>query len=142
MSVPTQIENYLESLPEPKRSEMKSLHERILNLLPGTRLWFHDGTDDTGKVVSNPNIGYGFYTIRYANKKTLDWFRASISANTVGISVYLLGIKDKNFLKESYGSRLGKASISGYCIKFKKLGDIHLEVLDESIRKHVQDAGH
>jgi hypothetical protein len=44
-----------------------------------------------------------------------------------------MGIENKNFLKESVGSRLGKAKISGYCISFKSLNEINLDVLDETI---------
>ena len=56
-----------------------------------------------------------------------------MSANTAGISVYIMGIKDKKFLAKAYGKRLGKASVSGYCIKFKALTDIDVEVLEEAI---------
>ena len=56
-----------------------------------------------------------------------------MSANTAGISVYIMGIKDKKFLAKAYGKRLAKASVSGYCIKFKALTDIDVEVLEEAI---------
>lgn len=138
MSIPEQIAAHLATLPEPRQSELRTLHERILALLPGVRLWFHDGKDDTGKVISNPNIGYGFHTFIQAKGKRLDWFKASISATSTGISVYLLGIKDKEFLKDSYAPTIGKASISGYCIKFKKLSDINRKVLEEAILRHLE----
>jgi hypothetical protein len=44
-----------------------------------------------------------------------------MSANTTGISIYILGIEDKTYLAQTYGKTLGKASVSGYCIKFKDL---------------------
>lgn len=138
MSVDTQIQEYLAGLAQPKQQEMQVLHEQICALVPGVRLWFHDGRNEAGKVVSHPNIGYGLQTIRYANGTHLDWFKVGISAHTTGISVYLPGIKDKHFLKEHYGDTLGKASISGYCIKFRKLADINRPVLNEAIRRHLQ----
>lgn len=140
MSIPEQIAAHFDTLSEPRQSELRSLHERIVSLLPGVRLWFHDGKDDTGKVISNPNIGYGFHTFVQAKGKRLDWFKASISATSTGISVYLLGIKDKEFLKDKYAATVGKASISGYCIKFKKLADINLNVLDTAIKTHLSDS--
>ena len=135
MNVQDEIKNYIAGQPEPKRSEMQELHGRILRVLPKTKLWFHDGKDDKGKIVSNPNIGYGLHTIEYANGTTKETFRIGLSANTTGISVYILGIKDKTYLANEYGKKLGKASVTGYCIKFKTLKDIDVDVLQEAVRR-------
>lgn len=134
MNVQEQIEKYLASQPEPKRSEMNKLHRLILKVLPGCKLWFLDGKNGDGKTVSNPNVGYGFYTLQYANGTTKEFYRIGMSANTTGISVYILGIKDKTYLAQTYAKLLGKASVSGYCIKFKTLKDINLNVLEAAIR--------
>ena len=129
----THIHSYLSTLPESKKSEMEELHKRILTLFPGCKLWFMDGKNNENKIVTNPNIGYGEYTITYADGKTRPFYKIGISSTSKGISIYLMGIKNKNFLKESVGSRLGKAKISGYCISFKSLNEINLDVLDETI---------
>jgi len=134
MNVTEQAENYIASQPEPKQSEMRALHQRILQVAPGCKLWFTDGKNDEGKVVANPNIGYGSYTIEYANGTTKEFFRIGLSANTTGISVYILGLEDKKYLANTYGERIGKASVSGYCIKFKALSDIDVNVLEAAIR--------
>jgi hypothetical protein len=86
------------------------------------------------KPVANPTIGYGSHTIKYANGKTTEWFQIGLSANTTGISVYILGIKDKTYLAQTYGKKIGKASVTGYCIKFKTLKDINMDVLQAAIR--------
>ncbi|MEJ5996431.1 DUF1801 domain-containing protein [Pedobacter sp. Du54] len=134
MSIKENIEHYIKSIAEPKRTDLYTLHELILNILPSCKLWFLDGKDDTGKIVSNPNIGYGFYTIHYADKKTKVFYRIGLSANSSGISIYILGIDDKEHLKKAYGDSIGKASVTGYCIKFKKLSDINLAILEDAIR--------
>jgi hypothetical protein len=134
MNVKTQIKEHITSLPEPKRSDMQELHRHILKLLPKSKLWFLDGKDSKGKIVSNPNIGYGYYTIKYADGTTKEFYQIGLSANTTGISVYILGIKDKTYLAKTYGKKLGKASVTGYCIKFKGLKDINIELLDAAIR--------
>ena len=142
MTVDTQISDYLASQPEPKRADMQSLHDRIQRLVPDGPLWFLDGTDERGKVVSNPNIGYGRQTMTYANGRTREFYQIGLSANTTGISVYLMGLADKTYLARTYGATLGKASVTGYCIKFKKLNDIHVDVLEAAIRDAVaQTAG-
>ena len=134
MNVQEEIKKYIASQPEAKQSEMHALHKLILQLLPKNKLWFLDGKDDKGKVVSNPNIGYGSYTIKYADGKTREFYQIGLSANTTGISVYVLGIKDKKYLAEAYGKKLGKASVTGYCIKFKSLKDINSGILADAIR--------
>jgi hypothetical protein len=134
MNIQEEIEEYITSQPEPKRGDMKELHGFILQVLPGCKLWFLDGKNDEGKIVSNPNIGYGSYTIKYANGTTREFYQIGLSANTTGISVYILGIKDKKYLAQTYGKKLGKASVSGYCIKFKTLKDINIDILEAAIR--------
>ena len=118
MHVPEQIKKYITSQPEPKRSDMEALHHIILQVMPKCKLWFLDGKNSENKTVSNPNIGYGSYTIKYADGKTREFYQIGMSANTTGISVYILGIKDKKYLAQTYKKNLGKASVSGYCIKF------------------------
>ncbi len=134
MPTQQQIHQYLSSLPEPKRTEMQALHERILRVSPDCRQWFSDGKNSEGKVVANPNIGYGHYDIQYADGTSKAFFQIGLSANTTGISVYIMGIKDKSYLAATYGEKLGKASVTGYCIKFKKLKDINIDVLEAAIR--------
>ena len=134
MNTGEQINIYITSQPEPKRSDMQALHTNILHLMPACKLWFLDGKNDEGKVVSNPNIGYGFQTIKYADGKTREFYQIGLSANTTGISVYILSIKDKKYLVQTYAEKLGKASVSGYCIKFKALKDINIAILETAIR--------
>lgn len=132
------IDAYIASQPEPKRSDMQALHRVILKTMPKCKLWFLDGKNGDGKVVSNPNIGYGTDLIKYAGGKTKEFYKIGLSANTTGISVYIMGLKDKSHLASTYGKTIGKASVSGYCIKFKKLADIDIAVLQEAIRSAVQ----
>lgn len=138
MTIQEQIKNYLTSQPEPKRSDMQALHRTILALMPASQLWFLDGKDSNNKTVSNPNIGYGLQTIKYADGKTREFYQIGLSANTTGISVYILGIKDKKYLSQAFGKKLGKASVTGYCIKFKTLKDINIEILQDAIRYGVE----
>jgi hypothetical protein len=138
MPVKAQIEKYIAGQPEPKRSDMRALHRLILGAMPACKLWFLDGRDGDGKTVSNPNIGYGLYTIQYAGGKTREFYQIGFSANTTGISVYVMGIEDKKYLANAYGKKLGKASVSGYCIKFKALEDIDIDTLVAAIRYGVE----
>jgi len=140
MNVQEEINAYITSQPEPKRSDMQALHGIIMQVMPACKLWFLDGKNSENKTVSNPNIGYGSYTIKYADGKTREFYQIGMSANTTGISVYILGIKDKNYLAQAYGKRLGKASVTGYCVKFKALKDINIDILKEAILYGVEDS--
>lgn len=133
MSIKEQIKNYITAQPVPKKNDMQELHRIILTLMPKCRLWFLDGKDDKGKTVSNPNIGYGFRIIKYADGKTREFYQIGLSANTTGISIYILGIDDKKYLPQTYGKVLGKASVTGYCVKFKTLKDININILEAAI---------
>lgn len=133
MTVQQQIEAYLASQPEAKQADMRALHGRILSIMPATKLWFLDGRNEAGKMVTNPNIGYGALTMNYADGSSREFYQIGFSGNTSGISLYIMGLDDKTYLARTYGDRLGKASVTGYCIKFKRLADIDMAVLEEAI---------
>lgn len=141
MNVQQEIKNYIASQPEPKRSDLQDLHNIILQLIPACKLWFLDGKDNEGKTVSNPNIGYGTCTMKYAGGKTREFYQIGLSANTGGISVYVMGVDDKTYLVKTFGKELGKASVTGYCIKFKTLKDINVDVLKAAIQYGVETSG-
>src|SRR6187397_2420211 len=142
MNVQEQIKEYIAIQPEPKRSDMQELHRIIQKIMPACKLWFLDGKGSENKTVSNPNIGYGLQTIKYADGKTREFYQIGMSANTTGISVYILGIEDKTYLARTFGKKLGKASVTGYCIKFKALKDINLDTLEAAIRYGVEQGLH
>ena len=134
MGIEEQIKDYIAAQPEPKRDEMQALHRLMLGVSPKCRLWFLDGKDEEGRTVSNPNIGYGIQSIEYAGGRTREFYRVGLSANTTGLSVYIIGIDDKTYLARTYGKRLGKANVTGYCIKFRTLKDVEMGTLEEAIR--------
>ena len=138
MNIQKQITEHIATQPEPKRSEKQELHDIILALMPTCKLWFLDGKDEKGKTVSNPNIGYGSQALKYANGKTREFYQIGLSGNTTGISVYIMGLEDKKHLAQAFGKDLGKATVTGYCIKFKKLADIKVDVLKAAIRYGIE----
>ena len=134
MKVQEQINTYIASHREPKRSEMQELHRAIMEINPACKLWFLDGKNDEGKVVSNPNIGYGLRTNKYSDGTTREFYQVGLSANTSGISVYIMGIEDKRYLAETFAKDLGKATVTGYCIRFRSLKDIDLQTLKAAVQ--------
>lgn len=136
--VKEQIRQYIAGLPDTKRSDIETLHRFMQEAIPGCKLWFLDGKDSEGKTIANPNIGYGDYTISYADGSTKAFYRIGLSANKTGISVYIFGIADKTYLSQTYGAIIGKASVTGYCIRFKTLKDLNSDVLKTAIRSGIE----
>lgn len=134
MTIQEQIKEYINSHKEPKRSDLENLHQIILEIMPDSKLWFLDGKNEENKTVSNPNIGYGLHIMKYADGKTRDFYQIGMSANTTGISIYIMGIENKKYLASTFGEKIGKASVTSYCIKFKKLDDINIDVLKEAVQ--------
>ena len=141
MSVEEQIEGHIAGQPAAKGADMRALHARLLDLAPDCRLWFLDGRDETGKVVTNPNIGYGVQTTEYAGGETREFYQVGVSANASGLSLYLMGERDRTYLPATYGERIGKAKVTGYCVKFRRLDDLDGGVLDEMLRDHLARTG-
>ena len=138
MSIEEQIDEYLASQPELKRQDMMRFHHLMLEILPEAKLWFLDGKDQKGKIVSNPSIGYGFKRQKYADGKIKEFYQIGVSANSSGISIYILGLEDKNYLRQNFADKIGKASVTGYCIKFKKLDDLNMETLVSAIKSGIE----
>ena len=134
MNVPTQITAYLSAQPDRKRADLQTLHEMMQRLMPNSRLWFLDGKDEDGRTVSNPSIGYGLLTKTHADGRTRDFYQVGLSANTAGISVYIMGLDDRTYLPKTWNGKLGKATVTGYCIRFRSLREIDLAVLEAAIR--------
>lgn len=141
MNVQEQIKKYIAGQPEPKRGDMQALHRLIRRVLPACKLWFLDGKNSEGKTVSNPSIGYGSTDLQYADGTTKEFYRIGLSANKTGISVYVFGLKDKSTLAKRYGKKLGKASVTGYCIKFKAVKDINVDTLEAALRYGARPGG-
>lgn len=137
MDIERQIKTFIHSQPEPKRTQLQQLHALALRILPNGQLWFLDGKDENGKVVTNPSIGYGCRTTTYADGKSKDFYQVGLSANKTGISVYILGLEDKTFLAKTFGKNLGKAKVTGYCIRFNTLGDIDVGVLADAMQRGI-----
>ncbi len=87
------------------------------------------------KIVSNPIIGYGSHTIKYADGTTREFYQIGLSANKTGISVYILGIKNKALLSPNVRkkTRQGKREQVLHQVQ-KAINDINIDVLEAAIR--------
>lgn len=80
-------------------------------------------------------------TSAYADGRTREFYQIGLSANTTGISVYIMGLDDKTYLAQTYGGDVGKASVTGYCIKFRTLRNVNVDVLTAAMRDGIEQTG-
>jgi hypothetical protein len=130
-ATPATPAEYIASLPEPRRTEMQTLHDRIVKALPRLQPSMQSGM-----------IGYGSYRYKYASGREGECAVISLSSRANYISVYVNGVEDGQYVAEKYKDRLPKANVGKSCIRFKRLSDVDLNAL-EQILKHgaAQPAG-
>lgn len=138
MTTAEKISHHLATLSLEKSADLSRLYQLILDEMKGEELLFFDGKNEQGKVIANPTIGLGQCRLTYSDGSFQNTFRLGISANNTGLSIHILGLKDKKFLVDFLGTRLGKAKITGYAIRFGKMKDLDEVVLRGLVRKVVK----
>jgi hypothetical protein len=118
-------EEYIAAVEEPKRQELQQLHDLVRTLLPKFE-----------PVIISGIMGYGQFHYKGKSKACEgEWFRVGLSANKTGISIYICAGDENGYFPEQARDRLGKATVGRSCIRFKKLSDINLDVVEEILNK-------
>jgi hypothetical protein len=117
-------EEYIESLGEPRRSEVRQLDQLIRDAAPDLEPYLESGM-----------LGYGRYHYRYASGREGDAARISVASRKGGISLYVNAVDGERYLAESYRDRLPRADIGKSCVRIKRLEDVDLDVLRELVRE-------
>ncbi len=116
-------EEYISLIDEPRRSEIRELHELIQKTVPKLKPHILAGM-----------IGYGTYHYQYASGREGDWSIIALASQKNYISVYVCASDGKEYVAEKYKSKLPKANIGKSCIRFKHISDLDLKILQEVIR--------
>lgn len=122
-------QDYLASLPEPRRSQMQHLHEVILDALPDidVGLWDYGGS---------PVIGYGSY--EYSNSKGPQgrWFSVGLANRKSYISLYSMGAApDGGYLVEAIHDRFPGTKIGRSCLNITDPERIDDEAIRDLARR-------
>jgi hypothetical protein len=121
-------DEYIERLSEPRRGEIRVLHELIRRSAPQLEPTMEFGL-----------LGYGRYHYRYASGREGDWMLVGLASNKNYISLYVMATTaDGRMLPDTYSDRLPKASIGKSCIRFRRLGDVDQEALATLLREAQQ----
>jgi hypothetical protein len=118
-------EGFLAALAEPRRADIAALHDRVRAVAP-----------EMSVSAAAGMLAYGRYAYRYASGREGEWFCLGIASNKAYISVYAPTIELEPFV-----DRLPKANLGRGCIRFKRLADIDVAVIDEVIRASAANDG-
>lgn len=117
-------DEYIERLGEPRRSDIRALHELIRATVPQLEPTMEFGM-----------LGYGKYHYRYASGREGDSVIVGLASNKNYISLYVQATTPEgSYLAETYADRLPRASIGRACIRFKRLSDVDGDVLTQVLR--------
>jgi len=118
---------YITTVPEDRRKDIKELHAMIHKVAPNLKPHMLAGM-----------LGYGKYHYRYASGREGDWSLIALANQKNYISLYVCAVKNGKYLPESYKSKLPKASIGKSCIRFKRLEDLDRKVLEQLLKETVR----
>lgn len=123
-------EEYLASLPEPRRSALTAIHKAIRSAAPGLKPSIQSGM-----------LGYGTYHYKYASGREGDAAVIGLASQKNHISLYLGCATDEDgYLAEKNKERLGNVSVGRSCVRFKKLEDLNLKVAMELVKEAARQA--
>ena len=93
-------------------------------------------TGSPAKMWGDSIVGFGNYHYKYESGREGDWFLTGFSPRKQNLTVYIMsGFSDyKELLND-----LGKFKTSSSCLYIKKLEDIKLPVLQELIKRSVEE---
>ena len=116
-TVPTEPDAWLAALDDVRRPQLETLDARIRQVAPGLR-----------RYVDRGFLSYGRYTY-IGRSSSGDWMCVALASNKQYISLYAgpIGL-------EPYAERLPKANLGRGCIRFKRVSDVDLDVIDEVVR--------
>jgi hypothetical protein len=114
----TDPDAWLADLDDVRRPQLEELDARIRRLAPGAR-----------RYVDRGFLSYGRYAYRSRSGRSGDWMCVALASNKQYISLYAGPIRLDDFV-----ARLPKANLGRGCVRFKRLADVDLAVIDEVVR--------
>jgi uncharacterized protein YdhG (YjbR/CyaY superfamily) len=119
-------DEYIDALEEPRRNEIRELHDLIRETVP-----------DLEPHVGSGMLGYGPFHYRYASGREGDASLLALSSRKRYISLYVLCTTDAGYLAEQYAERLPKADIGKSCVRFTRAAAVDRDAL----RQLIDEAG-
>lgn len=126
----TTVKEYMDALPADRREIIESLHKFIQKVAPSLKPHF-----------AYNMLGYGSFKYTSSKKELLDWPTVALASQKNYISLYICAVHNGEYIAEKHKDTLGKVSVGRSCIRFKKLEDLDLEVLEKVIKMAEKNPG-
>jgi len=123
-------EELLERLEEPRRAEMRAVHETIRRVAPTLQ-----------PAVTGESIGYGPFRYRYASGTEGDSFRVTLASRKGGIAIYVNVVDEGGYIAEQAAPTLGKVKVGKSCITAKRPSDLDAGAFEALLRKAATTKG-
>lgn len=120
----TTPKQYLESLDEPRRTEVTRLDAFVRKTVPKLKPFIHGGL-----------LAYGPFRYRSKSGREGDWFKIGIASNKAAISLYACAADERGYVAERYKKQLPAASIGKSCVRIKRLEDLDLKVFAKLLKE-------
>jgi Domain of unknown function (DU1801) len=104
--------DHIDGLDEPRRSDMRRLHELILSAVPGIDVTMYD--------AGGPLIGYGSYDYSNSRGPAGRWFSIGLASRKAYISLYSMGQRDGGYLVEAIHDRFPGTKIGRSCLNIRR----------------------
>jgi hypothetical protein len=119
----TTVKEYLDQLPEDRRSIVKFFHSFIQEAAPSLKPHF-----------AYNMLGYGSFKYKNYKKDIIDWPTVSLASQKNYVSLYICAVDHGEYIAEKHKKDLGKVSVGKSCIRFKKIEDVNLSALKKVIQ--------
>jgi len=120
---------YINSLEEPRKTEIKKLHNLICKTVPNLKPHMKYGM-----------LGYGTYHYKYTSGREGNWMVIGLANQKNYISLYACLSDGKQYVAEKHKRDLPKSNIDKSCIRFRKLEDVDLNVIKRILKETNQIA--
>ena len=124
------VEEYLAQVTEERRETMHFLHEFIQKTAPELKPFF-----------AYNMLGYGTFKYKNYKKEIIDWPIVALASQKNYISLYICAVDGDEYLAEKYKDDLGKVNVGKSCIRFKRLEDLNLQVVEKVIKEASMSPG-
>jgi hypothetical protein len=117
-------EEYIGMLEEPRKTEVQKLFDFIKKVMPNEKPFIQSGM-----------IGFKSFHYKSKSGREGDWPFIALASRKDYISLYVCAVSENMYVAEKYKNELPKADIGRSCIRFKKLEDLDLKVLEKIIKE-------
>jgi hypothetical protein len=124
----TAAEAYIDSIPEPRRSQIRHLHDVILGALPGIDVTMYE-------YGGGSLIGYGSYDYSNSRGPAGRWFSVGLANRKSYISLYSMGTRDGGYLVEAVRDRFPGARTGRSCLNITDPASIPDEAVVDLARE-------